>query len=37
MEVILVGLTGNPVLDILLWILIIVVIVAVIRSFIWRP
>lgn len=31
------GLTGNPVLDILLWILIIVVIVAVIRSFIWRP
>lgn len=31
------GLTGNPVLDILLWILIIVVIVAVIRSFIVRP
>lgn len=31
------GLTGNPVLDILLWILIIVVIVAVIRSFIYRP
>lgn len=31
------GLTGNPVLDILLWILIIVVIVAVIRSFIFRP